>query len=142
MADIRKTWLKAPGPIRVILAFLYVLAAFGIPLNHTCQLVDKDVHNCHSGCGRRRLLSDEHVEVQYATAFNQNGLTETDKSHNLHCPACLYSLTSKAFRFCSNASSYSTQIVVRTQVLLQLSFTKQLEWFCSAPLRAPPGITS
>jgi len=142
MTNIWKKWLTNPGGIRIVLALLYGLAMFGIPLSHTCQLADKDVHNHHSGCTGHRLLSDEHVEVQSVTAFNQNGLTEKDKSHNLHCPACLYSLTSKAFKLYSNASLYPIQTVVRTQILPQLDFTKQLEWFSSISLRAPPSITS
>ena len=142
MANIWKNWLKALGGLRVVLALLYLLATFSIPLSHTCHLADKDVHNYCSGCTGRGLLSDEHIEVQCVVVYNQNDTTETAKSHNKCCLACLYSLTSKAFKFYSNASLCSIKTVVKTQVLPQLSFTKQLEWFCSAPLRAPPSIAS
>ena len=141
MADVWKKWVAATGGMRSILVLLYVLTVFGIPLSHTCKLSGKDVHNYHSEYTSRQLHSDSYVEVQSATAFNQNGLTKTAESHDLYCPACLFSLTSKAFRACSNVSLCSTQTVVGTQILPQLNFTKQLEWFYSAPLRAPPSIT-
>ena len=138
MTDIWKKWLTNPRQMRVAVALLYLLTSFDIPLSHTCQLADKSLHNCHSGCTSHLLHSDEHIEVQSVTGFNQNGLSETNKSHNMHCPVCLYSLTSKTFKLYSNTSLCSTQTAVRTQILPQLSFTKQLEWFCSNPLRAPP----
>ena len=141
MADIWKKWLKNPGGMRVVLAFLYLLATFGVPLSHTCQLADKDGYNYHSECTSYQLHNDSYVEV-HLTAFNQNNLSEKADSHNLYCPACLYSLTCKAFRVCSNGSLYSIQTVVRTQILPQLDFTKQLEWLSSISLRAPPSITS
>lgn len=142
MADIWKKWLINSGGMRVVLALLYLLATFGIPLNHTCKLSDKDGYNYHSECINHQLQSDSYVEVQHTTTFNQNSLSDKTETHNLYCPACLFSLTSKAFRFCSNASLYSIQTVVRTQVLPQLNFTKQLEWLSSISLRAPPVITS
>ncbi len=141
MANTWKKWLTYPGGIRVVLALLYLLATFGIPLNHICKLSDKDVHNHHSKCSSHQLQSDSYVEVHH-TAFNQNNLSDKTDSHDLYCPACLYSLSSKTFRACSNVSLCSTQTVIKTQILPQLSFIKQLEWFCSTPLRAPPCITS
>jgi len=140
MADIWKKWLKNPRGMRVVLALLYLLATFGIPLSHTCKPADKDLHNCHTERASHQLQSDSYVEVHHTATFNQNGLSDKTDSHELYCPACLYSLTSKVF-VCSNVSLCSTQNVVRTQVLPQLSFTKQL-WFYSAPLRAPPSIAS
>ena len=137
MTNIWKKWLTGRGGMRVVLALLYLFATFGIPLSHTCKLGDKDGHNYHSECTSHQLQSDSSVEVHH-TAFNQNILSDRTDSHDLYCPACLYSLTSKAFKLYSNTSLYSAQTVVRTQVLPQLSFIKQLEWFCSAPLRAPP----
>lgn len=140
MANIWKKWLINPGGMRVVLALLYMLAVFGIPLNHTCQLADKDIHNHHSECTNHRQGDDNFVKVRIVS--NQANCDNNNQSHSTYCSACLYLLTSKTFKFCSNASLCSTQAVVRTQVLPQLSFIKQLEWFCSAPLRAPPCITS
>jgi len=134
-----KKWLTNSGRVQVIFALLYLLTTFGIPLSHTCQLVDKNVHPRHSECSSRLLHSESDVETQHATVLNQSSLTET---YRLHCPACLFSLTSKAFRARSNVSLCSTQTVVRTHILPQWDSIKQLEWFCSAPLRAPPSITS
>ena len=142
MSSILKKWIMLSGRIWVILALLYGLVAIGIPLNHTCQLADKDIHHRHSECSSHMLHSDSYVEVHHTAAFNQNSLSDKTDSHDLYCPACLYSLTSKVSKLCSNDSLCSIQTVVRTQVLPQLSFTKQLEWLCSAPLRAPPSITS
>ena len=142
MVNIWKKWLKNVCEMRVVLVLLYGFATFGTPLYHTCQLADKGVDHRYSEYSSPRLHSDEYVKVQSVVVFNQNDITETAKSHNQYCAACLFSLTSKAFKLCPNTSLRSTQAVVRTQVLPQLSFIKQLEWFCSAPLRAPPIIAS
>ena len=142
MANIWKKWLTNSGRVRVVFALLYLFTTLGIPLSHTFQPFDKDVHHQHLEYSSCFLNSDEHIEVQNSIAFNQNDITETTKPNSQYCPTCLFLLTSKAFRSCSNISLYSTQTFVRTYVLLQLSFIKQLEWFCSAPLRAPPSITS
>ena len=137
MANILNKWLRAPQGTQIILAFLYVLVALGIPLNHTCHS-GRNVYHCHLECPNHQLADDCYATAQHAIAFNQNNLPGKTEAHSLCCPVCLYLLISKAFRFCSNASLCSTQTAVRTQVLPQLSFTKQLEWFCSNPLRAPP----
>ena len=142
MGNIWKKWFTNPGGMRVVLALLYGLATFGIPLGHTCQLADKDIHLRHLECSSHLLGNNSYAEVHHTATFNQNSLSDKTDFHDLYCPVCLYSLTSKAFKLCSKASLYSTQTVVRTQVLPQLNFIKQLEWFCSAPLRAPPSIAS
>ena len=134
MGSVWKKWIATNGGMRVIVALLYLFTAFGVPLSHTCQLVDEDIHHCHSEYSSRLLYSDSYVKVRSVITFNQNGFTKTAESHVLSCPVCLHSLTSKAFKFCSNTSLYSTQTVISTQILLQLSFIKQIEWFCSAPL--------
>ena len=142
MANIWKKWFTNPGGMRMVLALLYLFATFGIPLSHTCKPADKDLHNYHTERASHQLQSDSFVELHHTAIFNQNGLSDKTDSHELYCPACLYSRTSKVFKVCSNVSLYSIQTVARIQVLPQLSFTKQFEWFCSAPLRAPPSITS
>ncbi len=142
MACVSKRWFINPGRVRVFLAFLYLFVTFGIPLSHTCQPADNEVYNHHSEGTRHLLHSDSCVEVHHTATLNQNSLSEKADSHDMYCPACLFSLTSKAFKLCSNNSLCSTQTIVRTQVLPQLSFIKQFEWFCSAPLRAPPSIAS
>lgn len=142
MANIWKKWLTNPGGMRVVLALFYGLATFGIPLSHTCKLTDRDVHNRHSECANHKLQSDSYAEVQHTTTFSQNSLSDKTDSHNLYCPACLYLLTSKVFKFRSNTSVCSIEAAVRIQIRSQLNFTKQLEWLSSISLRAPPGITS
>ena len=140
MAYIWKKWLTAPGGIRIILALLYLFVTFSIPLSHTCQLADKDVHSHHSECTNHRHEDGNLIELRLASS--QSNCDNKNQPNSTYCSACLYSLTSKAFKFCSNASLCSTQTVVRTQILPRLDFTKQLEWFSSVSLRAPPSITS
>ena len=139
MKQVSKKWSIKSRGMRVILAFLYLLAFFFVPLKHTWQVPGNDVHNHQFDCNDHQSHCDEHAGIRLVTAFYQFDSAETDKSHDQHCMACLHSLT---FKLCSNTSLRATQIVVRTQVLPQLNFIKQLEWFCSAPLRAPPSIAS
>ena len=142
MANIWKNWFEVPGGMRIVLTLLYGLATFGIPLNHTCELSGKDVHNCHSEYASHQLHSDSYFEVHHTATFNPNNLSDKTDSHDMYCLACLYSLTSKDFKLFSNTSLGSIQTVVRTQILPQLNFTKQLEWLILISLRAPPSITS
>ena len=142
MVNVLKKNFTSHGQMRVVLALLYLLTTLSIPLSHTCQLAEKDAHNHHTECIGHQFQSNKCAEAHSAVALDQNDITETAKSQNHCCPACLYLLISKASKFCSNASLYSTQTVKRTQPLLQLGFTKQLEWLCSVSLRAPPSITS
>jgi len=142
MDVVWKKWITTTAIMHVFLALLYGVATFGIPFSHTCKLSDTDAHSRHAECSSHLLHDDSDSEVHHTTAFNQNNSSGKADSHNRSCPACLHSLTSKTVKFCSDTSLCFTQTVVRTQVLPQLSFTKQLEWFCSAPLRAPPSIAS
>ena len=142
MANVWNKRLTYPGGMWVLLAFLYLFSTFSIPLGHTCKLSYRDIHDHHSECTSHQLHSGSYVEMHHTTTFNRNSLPGKTNSHDLCCPACLYSLTSKAFKFCSNTSLYSIQTVVRTQTLPQLDFTKQLEWLSSISLRAPPSIIS
>ena len=141
MKQVSKKWSIKSRGMRVILAFLYLLAFFFVPLKHTCQVPGNDVHNHQFDCNDHQSHCDEHAGIRLVTAFYQFDSAETDKSHDQHCMACLHSLTFKTFKLCSN-SLYATQTVVRTQALPQLSFVMQLQWLSSAPLRAPPSMTS
>ena len=141
MVGIWKKTLTNHVGMRVILVFLYALATFGIPLSHTCQFADEDIHQ-QAECSSHLLHDDSDIEVHHTSVFNQSSFSDKTGSHNLYCPVCLFSLTSKTCKLCSNSSLRPTQTVVRTQILRQSSFIKQLEWFCSAPLRAPPSIAS
>ena len=139
---MRKTWKKRltnPAGMRAVLALLYLLVSSGIPLGHTCQLVDK-VHHCYSkGTNHRH---EDHSLTEIRLAPNQSNCDNKNQFHRTHCSACLYSLNSKTSKLCSNISLCTTQTVLINQVPAQFSFTKQLEWFYSAPLRAPPSIAS
>ncbi|MGV7234844.1 MAG: hypothetical protein ACQ9ET_01180 [Nitrosomonadaceae bacterium] len=125
-----------------MLAFLYLLAIFCVPLSHKCDIFGNDVHNYQLDCDDHQSHCDEHAGIGLVTAFYQYDSTETDKSPDQYCLACLHSLTSKTLKLCSNTSVHATQTVVRTQVLPQLSVVMQLEWLISSPLRAPPSMAS
>jgi len=142
MAGIWKKWLTNQGRMRVVLALLYLLATFSIPLSHTCSSADDDIHHQHLEYSEHTLQDGSYRQVHHTDAFSQNNLFENTDSHDLNCSACLYLLTSKTFKLYPNTSLCSTQTITRTQVLPQFSFIRQLEWFCSAPLRAPPSMTS
>ena len=142
MNGIWKKWIVTTGKVRVILALLYLFSTFVIPRKHTCRLADKNIHRPHSEYSNRLLHCDSNIEVHHTTTFNRNSFSGKTDSHNLYCLACRYSLSFKTFKPYLNTSLCSTEIVVRTYVLPQLSFTKQIEWFCSTPPRAPPNIAS
>ena len=127
---------------RIFLAFLYMFVTFGIPLGHTCQPADIDIHYCHLECSDDVLYSDSYGEVNHTAGFDQNSYSYKTDSHELNCSACLFLLTTKVFKLYPKTSLCSTLTVIRTQISRHSSFAKQLEWFCSASLRAPPIITS
>jgi len=139
MVGIRKKLLTNSGGMRVILVLLYVLATFGIPLSHTCQVADGDIRQ-HSECADHGHEDGKLSESGFA--FSQSNCDNENQPHSTYCAACLYLQTSKTFKLYPNTSLRPTQTVVRTQVLPQLSFVIQIEWFCSAQLRAPPSIAS
>ena len=142
MGNVREKWIATTGRMRVILAFLYLLATFVIPGSHTCQFAAKNIHRLHSEYSNRLLHSDSYIEVYHTATFSQNSFSGKTDSHNLYCLACLYSLSFKTFKPYLNISLRLTETVVKTHVLPQLSFTKQNEWFCSISPRAPPNIAS
>jgi len=142
MDNIWKKWITVGRGIRIIFVFLYLLATSGMPLSHTCRLADNGLYHCRSGCSACLLHNNEHVKTQPVAVLKRNDITETAKSQNHCCLACLYSLISKAPEICSSTSLCSTQTVVEIQILPQLNFIRQFEWFRSSPLRGPPHIIS
>ena len=142
MSNILKKLFTNHKRSRVFLAFLYLFATFGILANHTCQSSDNDINQCYLECSSDLLHSDNSVKVQHTGDFNQNSLSYKIDSHELNCSACIFLLTTKVFKLYPKTSLCSTLTVIRTQISRHSSFAKQLEWFCSASLRAPPIITS
>ena len=142
MTKIWKRWFTNLGGMRIVLALLYLLATFSAPLSHTCCHVGTETSHQHLQCAGHTRQNDTYLEEHYTASLNQNSLDKKADSHELYCAACLYSLKIKIFKLSSNTSLCLTQAVAKTQVLPQFSFIKQLEWFCSAPLRAPPSIAS
>jgi len=141
MNNAYKKWLINSGSMRVVFVMLYLLAIFAVPLSHTCHSSDKDVHDHQSSCDSHPLDCDASPHIGLVTTFCQYDSVEADESHSQHCMACMHSITSKTFKLCSD-SLYVTQTVVSTQVLAQSSFVMQFQWLVSAPLRAPPSMTS
>ena len=139
MTGIWKKQFTNHGGMRVILALLYLLATFGIGLNHTCQLVDENAHNKHRECANHKHEDDNFVETRFV--FSQADCENKNQSRSVYCAACLYSLISKTFKLRSKISLCSIETTVRIQILPEFNFTKQLEWFSSIYLRAPPCIT-
>ena len=138
MANVWKKLFTNYKQGRVFLAFLYLFVTFGIPLGHTCQPADKDIHYCHLECSDDVLYSDSYGEVNHTAGFDQNSYSYKTDSYELNCSACLFLLTTKVFKLHQNTSLCSTQTVIRTQISKHSNFAKHFEWFCSAPLRAPP----
>ena len=138
MFNIWVKWVAASGGTRLILAFLYAFVSLNVSLNHTCRPSSKDVYCCHSESASHQSQIDGHVAAQSITVFNQNTSATENNSNDLYCLACLYSLTSKAFKLYSNTSVCLAQVIFHTQFISQLSFTKQLECLTSVSLRAPP----
>ena len=142
MVDIWKKLFTNRTRKQVFLTFLYLFVIFGIPLSHTCQSADKDIHHCRLESSSDLLNSDSYLEENHTAGFEQSSSSYKTDSHDLNCSACLFLLTAKVFELYPNISLYSTQTIAITQVLSQLNFIKQFKWLCSAPLRAPPIIAS
>ena len=138
MFNIWVKWVAASGGTKLILAFLYAFASLNFSLNHTCRPSSKDVYCCQSESASHQSQTDGHAVVQSITVFSQSTSSTENKSNDLYCLACLYSLTSKAFKLCSNTSICLAQVIFLTQFISQLSFKKQLECLTSVSLRAPP----
>ena len=142
MTNIWKRWFANLGGMRTALAFLYLLTTFSVPLHHTCCPVGTDTSHQHLQCAGHARQNDCYLEEHHTASLNQNSLGKKADFHELYCAACLYLLKIKIFKLSTNTSLCLTQAVAKTQVLPQFSFIKQLEWFCSAPLRAPPSMAS
>ena len=138
MANIWEKWISATGGMRLIIAFLYAFVSLSISLHHTCRHSPKNIYNCQSACAVHRSDVDGHSTVLSGAAFFQNASAEETESHLSYCPACLYSLISKAFESGPNTSLLLVQAIVKTQVMPQLSYVEQLQWLTSVSLRAPP----
>jgi len=140
MAGILKRWLKAFVGMRVVLALLYLLTTFGLPLNHTCQLAAKDIHHRYLELTNQRHCGNNFVERKPESG--QYDCDKADQPYGTYCCACLYSITSKTFKLRSNVPLLSAEVVAETQKLPKPNPLKQVEWLCSISLRAPPITTS
>ena len=138
---LKKRFGASPG-MRIIVALLYGLVNFTVLLNHTCYSNKEDLHgwrfkysSCHFEEGRC-------AEARLKFELNQNNPNGKIFSDRQYCTACLYSLTSKLYKLNPPTPLVSVEAVVKVQFIYHLNFTKQFEWLSSAPLRAPPIVTS
>lgn len=142
MFTLLKKWFSASLCMRVIVALLYGLVTLTVPLNHTCYLAKEEPHGHHLEDSSCHFAEASRAGTRLTIALNQNSSDGKVLSRRQYCPACLYSLTSKLFKLNSAASLASVEAVVKIRFIHHLNFTKQFEWFSSAPLRAPPVVTS
>ena len=142
MMNAYKKWFINSGWTQAFLLVLYLLTTFGVPLTHTCQLADKDVHHCYLECSDAILSEDSYAEENHIADLDQGNVFYSIDSDGPNCYACHFSLTTKVVKLYQHNSLGLTQTVASTQILPHLSFVMQLEWLSSAPLRAPPSMTS
>jgi hypothetical protein len=142
MITLLKKRFYASPYMRVIVALFYGLINFTVLLNHTCCSAKEEPYGCHIENSSCHFPEESCAGTRPKIALNQNSADGKVSSRRQYCSACLYSLTSKLFRLNSAVFMASVDAVVETRVILHLNFTKQLEWFSSAPLRAPPILTS
>jgi len=142
MFTLLKKWFSASLCMRVIVALLYGLVNFTVPLNHTCYSAKEDPYGCYLAHPSCQFTDGSCARTRHKIALNQNISDDKVFSYGQFCLACLYSLTSKLFKLNSATSLVSVDAFVKVRFIYHLNFTKQFEWFSSAPLRAPPIITS
>ena len=140
MAGILKRWLRASVQMRVVLALLYLLTTFSLPLSHTCQLAAKDIHHRYSELTNHRHAGNNFVERRLESG--QSDYNKANQPRSTYCSACLYSVTCKTFKLRSSVLSLSAEVVAEPQRLPKPDLLKQGEWLCSISLRGPPITTS
>ncbi len=142
MFTLLKKWFNASLCMRVIVALLYGLVNFTVHLNHTCYSAKEEPYGCHSAHPSCQFTDGGCARTRLNIKLNHESSNSTVLSYSKYCLACIYSLTSKLFKLNSATSLVSVEAVVKVRFIYHLSFTKQFEWFSSAPLRAPPIVTS
>jgi hypothetical protein len=128
--------------MRVVIALLYGFVTLTASLNHTCYSAKEDAHGHHLENSSCDLAEASRAGTRLTIALNQNSSDGKVLSRRQYCLACLYSLTSKFLKLNSAASLASVEGVVKIRFIHHPNFVRQFEWFSSAPLRAPPILTS
>jgi len=142
MFTLLKKWFSASLCMRVIVALLYGLVTLTASLHHTCYSAKEDPHGWRLENSSCNFIEGCCGETPLKIGINQHNSNDKLLSCKQDCQACLYSLTSKPSKLCSAASLVSVETVVKVRFIYHSNFTKQFEWFSSAPLRAPPIVTS
>jgi hypothetical protein len=142
MFTLLKKWFGASLCMRVIVALLYGLITLTASLHHTCYSAKEEPHGCHSAHPSCQFTDGSCAGTLLNIELNHKSSNSKVLSYSKYCLACLYSLTSKLFKLNSATSLVSVEAVVKVRFICHLNFIKQFEWFSSAPLRAPPIVTS
>ena len=128
--------------MRVIFALLYGFVTLTASLHHTCYPAKEEPHSCRLEDPSCRSIEGCWGETPLKTGVDQHNSNDKLLSCKRYCQACLFSLTSKPSKLCSTASLVSIEAIVKNRVISCLYLAKQFDLISSAPLRAPPIITS
>jgi len=123
--------------VRVVIVLAYGLAGIVASLNHSCGI---------AGNSRCRVCSGysevEGRKLSRQTPYNQNNSDTNDHSDNPCCAGCMHLVISKSVESPSPSFPVSIDSAVSLYVRPQNYFAQKLVWVSSAPLRAPPILTS
>ena len=142
MFTLLKKWFGASLCMRVFVALLYGLVNFTVLLNHTCYSTKKDPYGCrlaHLSC---QFTDGSCAGIRLNIELNHKSSDSKVLSYRKHCSACLYLLSSKLFKLNQTTPQVLVDAFLKARFIFHLNFAKQFEWFSSAPLRAPPIVTS
>jgi len=139
MFILLEKWFSASLCMRVIVALLYGLVNSTVLLNHTCYLAKEDPYDCHLAHPSCQFTDGRCAGTRLNIELNHKSSNSKVLSYSKYCSACLYLLTSKLFKLNQAAPQVSVYVFVKVRFIYHLNFTKQFEWFSSAPLRAPPN---
>jgi len=128
--------------MRVVIALLYGFVNFTLLLNHTCYSINEDLYSCHLEDSNYHFAEEKCTGTHLEIEFNQNDSNRKALSCRQSCSACLYSLTSKLYKFNRSVPQVLVEAFAKVRFKYHLNFTKQFEWLSSAPLRAPPAVIS
>ena len=142
MFTLLKKWFGASLCMRVIFALLYGLVNFIVLLNHTCYSAKENPYGCHLAHPSCQFTDGSCAGTRFNIELNHESSNSKVLSYRKYCSACLYLLTSKLFKLNQATPQVLVDTFVKVRFIYHLNFTKQFEWFSSAPLRAPPPIVT
>ncbi len=132
----RAVWQKTA---RAMMAGAYLFVTFAIPITHTCGLIETRYGHHFDNPGSCSC-TEIHTELQSGSA--QDKYEPEILSGSGSCMACQYSIASKSTEVHAGGVLISTKVFACFQTLPARGLVKQVEWFTSIFLRAPPNINS